>query len=244
VSQGDDEVGGRLPFRLRLALPLPPNLLFLVPLQSRLLAGGQGGEMIQRASVQPERLGSQLQVRPMVHCKNHLPDPCPMNSGQVQGHHPRRWDQRVLAGVGTVDSGRRFGTRYESPLNWLPRRGFNRLHFRYRCQFRRLRLGRSKTDHAGRVEPFGGNSGREDRGFSERPTVTLNRLKLGTLIVVVILLIVFMLQNQSNVGVQLLFFSFRIPESILFAVLLLAGFVMGVYVGQRIRSRSRKDESR
>lgn len=72
----------------------------------------------------------------------------------------------------------------------------------------------------------------------------MNRLKLGTLIVVVILLIVFMLQNQSNVGVQLLFFSFRIPESILFAVLLLAGFVMGVYVGQRIRSRSRKDESR
>jgi len=69
----------------------------------------------------------------------------------------------------------------------------------------------------------------------------LKRLKLITLIIASVLMIVFVLQNTESVTVQFLLYSLSVPALALFLVLLLAGFVAGVIVGQRIRSRSTKN---
>lgn len=70
----------------------------------------------------------------------------------------------------------------------------------------------------------------------------MRRLKLITLIVAALLLIVFVLQNTGTSKVQFLFFNFNVPMTALFFVLLLAGFVVGVIVGQRIRSKPKKNK--
>lgn len=70
----------------------------------------------------------------------------------------------------------------------------------------------------------------------------LKRLKLITLIVAALLVMVFVLQNTATVQVQFLLFDFAVPATVLFIVLLLAGFVIGAILGQRMRSKRKKEK--
>jgi uncharacterized integral membrane protein len=67
----------------------------------------------------------------------------------------------------------------------------------------------------------------------------MRHLKLTFLFGATLLAIAALLQNTSGVQLQLLYFSFTIPKAILFAVFLLAGFILGVLVGQRFRKREK-----
>jgi len=57
-----------------------------------------------------------------------------------------------------------------------------------------------------------------------------SRLRMAILLIGMLLLIVFLLQNTDSIPIQLLFFDGTIPTGVLILVTTLSGFVTGYYV--------------
>jgi uncharacterized integral membrane protein len=65
--------------------------------------------------------------------------------------------------------------------------------------------------------------------------------RIVILILLVILAVVFMLQNKAATPIQMLFWSFNMPRILLILILLLVGFTIG-YVVRDIKSRKKAAE--